>query len=140
MDEKTVNTVEIGVNIQWDPEVRRYIWAYEGEGVHPVTGNFKLPAGGRTAIIYTLDDACTDEYELLYVNLDPEVCATYQIEHVHVHHKKNSITIVDRNDYGYTQNNPFSIRLVARMTSNIATGFLSPDPQVTNNPNTQGPP
>jgi len=140
MDEKTVNTVKIGVNIEWQPEIRRYVWTYKGEGVDRVSGNFKLPAGGRTAIVYKLDDACTKEYELIYVNLDPEVCATYQIEHVRVHHKQNTITIIDRNDYGYTQNTPFSLRLLARMTSNIATGFISSDPQVINNPNTQGPP
>ena len=138
MDGHTVNTVEIWVNITWDPDARRYVWAYDGPGVHPDTGNFKLPGPGKTAIIYKLDDACTDTYELIYVNLDPESCATYQIEHVHVHYQENRITIVDRNEYGSTGTNPFSLRLVARMTSNINGGFLSSDPQVTNNPNTEG--
>jgi hypothetical protein len=140
MDEKTVNTVKIGVNIEWQAEIRRYVWTYEGDRVEPATGNFTLPAGGRTAIVYQLDDVCTNEYELIYVNLDPEACATHQIEHVHVHHKQNAITIIDRNDGGYTQNTPFSLRLLARMRNKIAAGFISSDPQVINNPNTQGPP
>ena len=135
MDETISNTVEIGVNIKWNDAVRRYIWTFEGPGVDPATGNFTLPAHGKTAIIYTLDDECTDSYQLIYVNLDPESCATYEIEQVQTDQNKNSITIIDRNSYNYTRTTPFSLRLVARMMNNIESGFLSPDPQVTNNPN-----
>jgi hypothetical protein len=140
MDERVVNTVEIWVHIDWNPDTRSYIWTYDGPNVDPVTGNFTLPGAGRTAIIYKLTDACTTLYELIYVNMDPETCATYQIEHLHVHHKQNAITIVDRNDGGCTQTTPFCLRLLARMTNNIAAGFISSDPQVTNNPNTEGGP
>jgi hypothetical protein len=134
MDESISNTVQIGINIKWSDEMRRYIWTFEGPGVDPATGNFQLPAGGKTAIIYTLDSECTGAYQLIYVNLDPENCATYEIEQVHTHQQKNSITIIDRNSFNYTQTTPFCLRLVARMTNNIGAGFLSPDPQVTNNP------
>jgi hypothetical protein len=82
-----------------------------------------------------LDQECTDSYQLVYVNLDPENCATYEIEQVRVDQKKNSITIIDRNSFNYTRTTPFCLRLAARMTNNIGSGFLSPDPQVTNNPN-----
>jgi hypothetical protein len=140
MDEHVEYTIEIGVNINWDPEARRYVWTYDGPDVDPVTGNFTLRTTGVTEIIYKLDDACTDAYELLYVNMDPETCATYQIEHIHIHHLENTITIIDRNDYGNTGTTPFCLRLVARMTSNIASGFISSDPQVTNGPNSSGPP
>lgn len=143
MDETISHTVKIGVYIEWSPETRRYTWTYDGHGheVHPQTGNFKVPSGGgKVAIVYRLDDKCKDHYELVYVNLDPECCATYQIEHVHVHNKKNAITIIDRNEDGPTGNTPFSLRLVARMTSNINTGFTSADPQVTNDPNSGGGP
>jgi hypothetical protein len=140
MDEQIQYTVTIGVYIEWDPETRRYDWKYEGPGVHPETGNFKLPSSGKTAIVYKLDEKCTDLYELVYVNLDPGSCATYQIEAVHVHYKKNAITIIDRNESGQTGVTPFSLRLVARMTGNIASGFTSSDPQVTNNPNSEPPP
>jgi hypothetical protein len=68
------------------------------------------------------------------VNLDPENCATYEIERVLTHKETNSITIIDRNSFNYTRTSPFCLRLVARMTNNIGSGFLSPDPQVTNNP------
>jgi hypothetical protein len=51
---------------------------------------------------------------------------------VRVNRDANSITVIDRNDYGQTGSTPFSLRLVARMQDNIASGFLSPDPQVTN--------
>jgi hypothetical protein len=135
MDESISNTVEIGINIKWNDAMRRYIWTFEGPGVDPATGNFKLPAPGKTAIIYALDAECSDSYQLIYVNLDPENCATYEIEHVHVHQEKNSITIIDRNSFNYTRTTPFCLRLVARMTNNIGSGFLSPDPQVTNSPN-----
>jgi hypothetical protein len=135
MDESTSNTVEIGINIEWNHEMRRYIWTFDGPGVDPATGNFRLPTYGKTAIIYTLDDECADSYQLVYVNLDPENCATYEIEHVHVHNETNSITIIDRNSFNHTRTTPFCLRLVARMTNNIGSGFLSPDPQVTNNPN-----
>jgi hypothetical protein len=140
MDEKIHNTIAIGVYIEWDPDTRRYTWTYEGPGVDPVTGNLKLPGPGKTSIVYQLDDKCTDLYELVYVNLDPESCATYQIEKVHVHNDKNAITIIDRNEGGSTGSNPFSLRLVARMTGNIASGFTSSDPQVTNSPNNLPPP
>jgi hypothetical protein len=135
MDESISNTVEIGINIQWDDEMRRYIWTFEGPGVDPATGNFVLPAGGKTAIIYTLDDRCAGSYQLIYVNLDPENCATYEIEQVQTHQETNSLTIIDRNSFNYTRNTPFCLRLVARLTNNIGSGFLSPDPQVTNSPN-----
>ena len=135
MREGILNPVEILVNIRWHPETRRYIWTYEGEGVDPTTGNLKLKNGGRTSITYKLDDDCTESYQLLYVNLDPGNCATSQIEQVDMHHEENSITIIDRNEFGNTGMTPFSLRLVARMRDKIASGFLSPDPQVTNSPN-----
>jgi hypothetical protein len=135
MDESTITTVQIGINIQWVPGMRRYIWAFDGPGVDPATGNFKLPTHGKTAIIYTLDSECAALYQLGYVNLDPENCATYEIERVQVHQETNSITIIDRNSFNYTRTTPFCLRLVARMKNNIGSGFLSPDPQVTNNPN-----
>ena len=135
MHEGSLNPVEILVNIKWHPETRRYIWTYEGEGVDPATGNFKLKKGGKTAITYKLDKECTDAYQLLYVNLDPGNCATSQIEQIDVHHAENALTIIDRNEFGYTGLTPFCLRLVARMKNNIASGFLSPDPQVTNSPN-----
>jgi hypothetical protein len=138
MDEGISNTVEIGINIEWNGEMRRYIWTFAGPGVDPATGNIKLPAHGKTAIVYTLDDVCAASYQLVYVNLDPENCATYEIEQVHTHKEKNAITIIDRNSLNYTRTTPFCLRLVARMTNDIGSGFLSPDPQVTNNPNSQG--
>lgn len=139
MDESIRNTVQIGVNIAWNDATRRYIWTFDGPGADPANGNLKLPGPGRTAIIYELDGGCTGSYQLVYVNLDPENCATYEIEEVRVHQKKNAITIIDRNSFNYTRTTPFCLRLVARMTNNIGSGFLSPDPQVTNNPNIQGP-
>lgn len=139
MDESISNTVRIEINIEWKNETRRYIWKFTGpqDGPHvdPATGNFTLPAHGKTAIVYKLDDACVGSYQLIYVNLDPETCATYEIEQVHTHKDKNSITIIDRNSYNNTRTTPFCLRLVARMMHNIESGFLSPDPQVTNSPN-----
>ena len=139
MDKRVKNTVKIKVRIEWDRQARRYVWTYLGKGVDPKTGNFKLPAHGRTAIVYRLDAECTDTYQLLTVNLDPEMCATHEIEHIHVHHGLNAVTVIDRNHYGNTNVTPFSLRLVARMTHDINSGFLSPDPQVTNNPNSHLP-
>ena len=136
MDESIRNTVHIDINIKWNDAMRRYDWTFTGQGVavDPATGNFQLPTGDRTAIIYELDQECTGSYQLIYVNLDPDNCATYEIEQVHTHKETNSITIIDRNSFNYTRTTPFCLRLVARMTNNIEAGFLSPDPQVTNNP------
>jgi len=139
MDETVTNTVAIGINISWNPNTRQYVWAFAGPGVDPANGNFKLPGPGKTAIIYTLDAACSAQYQLIYVNLDPELCATYEIERVHTHPDKSSLTIIDRNSNNHTRTTPFCLRLVARMTNNIGSGFLSPDPQVTNNPNPKDP-
>ena len=135
MDESTDNTVKIGVHIKWDDEMRRYTWTFDGVGVDPATGNVTLPACGKTAIVYKLHDTCAEKYQLIYVNLDPDNCATYEIEQVNTDKDTHTLTIVDRNSYNYTRNTPFCLRLVARMKNNIASGFLSPDPQVTNNPN-----
>ena len=134
MDESISNTIAIGINIKWDDGMRRYIWTFEGPGVDPTNGNIQLPAAGKTALVYTLDAQCAGSYQLIFVNLDPENCATYEIEQVRTNKEKNSLTIVDRNSFNNTRNTPFCLRLVARMTNNIGTGFLSPDPQVTNNP------
>ena len=139
MDENVTNTVEIGINISWDAGKRGYIWTFEGPGVDPANGNFKLPGPGKTAIIYTLDADCSSSYQLIWVNLDPESCATYEIERVHTDPDKSSLTIIDRNTNNHTRTTPFSLRLVARMMNNIESGFLSPDPQVTNNPNPKAP-
>lgn len=136
MEEDIVNQVEIKVNIQQDSQ-GNYVWTYAGTGVQSETGNFMLPGAGRTQIKYVLDEDCTATYQLLTVNLDPEICATHEIEHIHVHHHQNAVTIIDRNECGNTNMTPFSLRLVARLTSDITSGFLSPDPQVTNNPNSQ---
>jgi hypothetical protein len=137
MDESMNEPVEIWINIKWNDATRRYIWKFDGHKVDPETGNFQLPGPGKTPIIYTLDDECTDKYQLIYVNMDPENCATYEIEQVNTDKKKNSITIIDRNSFNYTRYTPFCLRLVARMKNDIGAGFLSPDPQVTNDPNNQ---
>ncbi len=134
MEEKIVRTVAIAVNIRWDAETRRYIWRFSGPGVDPDNGNFTLPGPGKTAIVYTLDADSSLAYQLIYVNLDPDACATYEIECVQTCKEDNSLTIVDRNTYNNTRTTPFCLRLVARMRHNIGSGFLSPDPQVTNNP------
>lgn len=139
MDETIINRVQVGINIKWDLETRRYVWTFEGPDVDPANGNFKLPGPGKTAITYTLDSESSGAYQLIYVNLDPENCATWEIERVETSQEKNSLTIVDRNSYNYTRFTPFCLRLVARMANNIESGFLSPDPQVTNNPNSQDP-
>jgi hypothetical protein len=135
MDKSMNKPIKISINIKWHHKMRRYIWKFDGPNVHPETGNFQLPGPGKTPIIYTLDEECTDKYQLIYVNLDPETCATYEIEQVQTDKKKNSITIIDRNSFNYTRYTPFCLRLVARMKDNIGSGFLSPDPQVINNPN-----
>lgn len=135
MDESTINIVKIGVHIKWDDEMRRYIWTFDGNGVDPATGNVTLPACGKTAIVYKLHHTCAESYQLIYVNLDPDNCATYEIEQVTTDKETHSLTIIDRNSYNHTRTTPFCLRLVARMKNNIAAGFLSPDPQVTNNPN-----
>ena len=133
--ESIVSTMEILVNIQWDADKRRYIWNFSGAGVDPVTGNFVLPTHERTAITFQLDVESANTYQLLYVNMDPDVCATHEIEQVTVHRHKNAITVIDRNSNNHTKRTPFCLKLAARVTDNIHSGFLSPDPQVTNNPN-----
>jgi hypothetical protein len=140
MVESMNKPIRIGIKISWNAEVRRYIWTFDGHGVDPTTGNFKLPGPGKTPIVYKLDPETALSYQLLYVNLDPANCATHEIESVAVHKETNSLTIIDRNSYHCTRSTPFSLRLVARMTDQIGSGFLSADPQVTNNPNDVGVP
>jgi hypothetical protein len=137
MDGNIFHTIRIGVDIQWQPDTRRYDWTYhicmyDGPVTPSGSGDIKLVRPGRTVIIYELLDKCRDTYQLLHVNLDPSRCATSQIESVCVDHAANKITVIDRNDGGVTQDTPFSLKLVARMMDNIASGFISPDPQVIN--------
>jgi hypothetical protein len=106
MNETIINTVNVGVNIQWDPEMRRYVWTFSGPGVDPANGNVKLPTNGKTAIVYTLDSQSAASYQLIFVNLDPENCATYEIDHVKMNREANCITIIDRNSYNYTRTTP----------------------------------
>jgi hypothetical protein len=135
MNDPIVNRVPISINIKWDDSARRYIWTFEGPGVDPDNGNFTLPGPGKTAIIYTLDSVSRAAYQLIYVNMDPESCATYEIERVETDRDTGSLTIIDRNTWNNTRRTPFCLRLVARMANCIDSGFLSPDPQVTNDPN-----
>jgi hypothetical protein len=137
MDGNIFHTIKVGVHIEWQEATRTYEWTYhicmyDGPVTRSDSGNLQLERSGRTVIIYQLLEECIGVYQLLHVNLDPGRCATYQIESVRVDHDANSITVIDRNDYGATGSTPFSLRLVARMKDNIASGFLSPDPQVTN--------
>jgi hypothetical protein len=137
MEQNTFHTIRVGVGIQWQCESRTYDWTYnicmyDGPVIPSDSGNLELSRPGRTVIIYQLLEECIGTYQLLHVNLDPGHCATSQIESVSVDHDANSITVIDRNDYGVTGSTPFSLRLVARMYDNIASGFLSPDPQVVN--------
>ncbi len=137
--DKIMKTVPITINITKDPSTGEYNWKYSGENVDPSNGNFQLPGPGKTAIIYTLDEKTRESYQLIYVNLDPRTCATYEIERVETDRAKSSLTIIDRNSYNNTKLTPFCLRLVARTKDDIKTGFLSPDPQVTNNPNISHP-
>jgi len=137
MDGNIFHTIKVGVDIKWQEATRTYDWTYhicmyDGPVTRSDSGNLQLERTGRTVIIYQLLQECIGVYQLLHVNLDPGRCATSQIESVRVDHDANSITVIDRNDYGPTGSTPFSLRLVARMQDNIASGFLSPDPQVTN--------
>ena len=92
------NWIRISVNIQWNETNRDYSWSYDGPPcVDKETGNFKLPEHGKTAIVYTLDSASSKLYQLIYVNMDPTVCATWEIEEVRTSKDLNSLTLIDRN-------------------------------------------
>ena len=127
---QAVNSLPVDVNISWDADNRVYEWTFEGPNVD-AEGNIILPAPGKTAIVFTLDEESAAEYQLLFVNLDPEDCATQQIEAISVDRQANSVTVSDRNQ----PEMPFSLSLVARMNDNIESGFVSPDPQIVNHPN-----
>ena len=137
MDPNIFHTIRIGVDIKWRRESRTYDWTYhicmyDGPVSPSESGDVVLARPGRTVIIYDLLEDCRDSYQLLHVNLDPGRCATSQIESVCVDHDANKITVIDRNDGGATGDTPFSLKIVARMKDNIASGFISPDPQVIN--------
>jgi len=137
MDPNIFHTIWIGVDIEWKPTTRTYEWSYhicmyDGPVTRSSSGDVQLARQGRTAIVYELLEECRDSYQLLHANLDPGRCATAQIESVRVDHDANKITVIDRNDGGVTGTTPFSLKLVARMKDNIASGFISPDPQVVN--------
>jgi hypothetical protein len=137
MDPNIFHTIRIGVDIKWQRATRTYEWTYhicmyDGPVIPSTSGDVELARPGRTVIIYELLEECRGSYQLLHVNLDPGRCATSQIESVCVDHDANKITVIDRNDGGATGSTPFSLKLVARMKDNIASGFISPDPQVVN--------
>jgi hypothetical protein len=113
-----------------------YTWSFQSESsaVDPTTGNVALSAAGETQITYQLDSESATLYQLIYANLDPQPTATLQIESVQTDPAGTFITITDCNCGGPTGANPFSLRLVARKKNDITSGFLSPDPQVTNVP------
>jgi hypothetical protein len=127
---QAVRSLPVGVNIQWDAENRVYDWTFEGPNVD-ADGTIRIPGPGKTAIVFTLDATSAQDYQLLFVNLDAEDCATHQIEGISVDPATNSVTVMDRN----TPEEPFSLSLVARMNDNIESGFVSSDPQVVNHPN-----
>ena len=118
--------LDIEVAIDWDPDNRIYHWTFSGP--HVQDGSIILPGPGTTNLVFTL---ATPGYELLYINLDPELSATHQMMAMHVDSVNNSITVTDRN----TDDTPFSLSLVARMTGKLESGFASPDPQIINHPN-----
>src|SRR5690242_6735093 len=115
MEATIVHHIGIAINIGWDAETRRYIWRFSGPGVDPDNGNVTLPGPGKTAIVYTLDADSSSSYQLIYVNLDPESCATYEIECVQTCKEDNSLTVIDRNTNNNTGTILFCLRLVARM-------------------------
>ena len=129
-----INTLQVTVSIQWVAGDRNYTWVLSGPNV--VDGTIKLPAAGKTAIVFTLDTASAAAYDFLYINLDADVYATYELEGLTVNRLAQSITLIDRNS---GTNDPFSLSLVARMKGNPDSGFLSSDPQVIDHPNNMSP-
>jgi hypothetical protein len=131
-------SIFITVSITTHPPSRRHSWSYASEPpiVEP-DGSFVVPAGAGTVTInYQLDAASAESYQLIMVNLDATVCATREIESI-VMNPDGSITVTDANTSGYTNQTPFSLRLLARdiaCPNVIGSGFSSPDPQVTNDP------
>jgi hypothetical protein len=73
-------------------------------------------------------------YSLIYVNLDPWICATRQIQKVVIDPVGNSITLTDANGAGATGDTPFSLRLIARVGGNLGDPIVSPDPEVVDDP------
>lgn len=114
-----------------------YAWSFQSDtpGVDSTTGSFALPGPGETQITYELDSVSAQTYQLVYVNLDPQPAATLQIESVSTDPAGTFVTITDRNSSDPAGANTFSLQLVARKLNDSGSGFLSPDPQVTNNPN-----
>jgi len=116
----------------------RHSWSYSSEPpIVEANGSFLVPPDvGTVTINYQLDAASAENYQLIMVNLDVKVCATRQIDSI-VMNEDGSITVTDANTTGYTDQNPFSLRLLARdinCPDVLAAGFSSPDPQVTNDP------
>jgi len=103
----------------------------EYEGFCHKTGKISLKNPGQTEITYLLWGY---EYQLIFVNLDPKHCAERQIHTVLIDSTLNALTIIDANAWGPVGTNPISVRLVARKKNDIHHSFMSPDPEVQNDP------
>lgn len=126
------NFVQVNVTITKNDD-GTYSWAFDSDynGFDQQTGKVTLQDGGITKIRYSL---LGDGYELIYVNMDPDVCATREIHNVSIDLLTNSITITDANSAGPTGKQPISLRLIARLTGSTSDPIVSPDPEVQNDP------
>ena len=111
-------------------------WSFESDepGVDPETGNIRLLNSYSTMIVFTLAAESAKNFDLVFANLSPHFCITRQI--TAIKYGENTITIYDQNSAGLTSNQAFGFNLVARRRGDLSTPIISPDPQVTNDPNT----
>lgn len=111
-----------------------YTWSFQSDyaGFEKKSGRVTLQETGTTQILYRLDPTSAQAYNLIYVNLDPDVCATH--EFLQVTYVGDTIAIIDSNSAGATGSTPISLRLIAREAGNIGAPIISPDPTVDNDP------
>lgn len=126
-------SINIDVTITKNPN-KTYSWSYESEHekFNSETGEIQLTDKGETTITYKVTNC---EYRLIYVNLDPYICATRQIRNIAIDPDGKFITITDANAIGsLTNTTPFSLSLIARVPGDLGAPIVSPDPEVINNP------
>ena len=136
--ESPVNSILVAVTITPNAD-GTYSWGYESdyEGLDSKSGKITVKETGVTKITYAL---MSEGYGLIYVNLDADVCATREIHNVAVDTANNSITLTDGNTrVGQTGNQPFSLRLIARVGDDTNAAIISPDPEVENDPGDHSP-
>ncbi|HUB90026.1 MAG TPA: hypothetical protein VMA74_09905 [Dyella sp.] len=122
-----------------------YAWSYAlmkappGVTVHPGHGTLYIPQDlGSARIDYILNvQASAPSIDMVYANLNVQLPngVTAQIDSITIHRQDNRVAV----QFDNQNQREFGVFLIARDSGNPNQPIISPDPQVTNDPNSEPP-